>query len=474
MNALTMAAVDGRRVSVEASALAKLAASIRGQLLQPGDADYDQARTVWNAMIDRKPALIVRCTGPADVMAAVNFGREHGLVTAVRGCGHNIAGSAVPDGGMMIDLSLMKSVRVDPINRRAEVGPGATLGDFDHEVQVFGLATPVGINSTTGIAGLTLGGGFGWLSRKHGLTVDNLTAADVVTADGRFLRADTKENPDLFWAIRGGGGNFGVVTRFEFQLHTLGPEIYGGLIVYPFKEAGSVLRKYREFTSTADDDTAVYAILRKAPPLPFVPESSHGKEIVAFACFYGGKLENGEKAIDPVRGFGNVLGEHLGVQPYRDWQAAFDGLLTPGARNYWKSHNFSTLGDGAFDTAVEYAGRLPSDECEIFFGHLGGQVTRFPQDATAYPHRDSEFVMNVHGRWRKPADDARCVGWAREVYQKMAPFADGSVYVNFISEDETDRVQAAYGPNYKKLVEAKKKYDPDNFFRLNQNISPGK
>ncbi len=474
MNALNVATVAGKKVSIEASALENLAGSIRGQLVRPGDTEYDTVRAIWNAMIDRRPALIVRCQGAADVMHAVNFAREHKLATAVRGCGHNIAGNAVCDDGVMIDLSLMNSVRVDPEKRRAYVGPGVTLGDFDHEAQAFGLATPVGINSTTGIGGLTLGGGFGWLSRKYGLTVDNLVSADVVTADGRFVKADKDTNADLFWAIRGGGGNFGVVTGFEFGLHQVGPEIYAGLVVYSLKEGAEVLKKYQEYVGGLGDETSVWAVLRNAPPLPFLPESVHGQGVVVMACFHGGDPKQGEKAIAPARGFGKVLGEFLGAQPYQAWQKAFDPLLTPGARNYWKSHNFAMLGDGAINLAVEYAGRLPSDECEIFFGQLGGQVSRLPQDATAYPHRDAAFVMNVHGRWQKPGDDARCVGWAREYYEKMAPFADGSVYVNFMPEDETDRVKAAYGGNYQKLVAAKKKYDPDNFFRLNQNISPGK
>ncbi len=474
MNTLSVATMAGKKVSIEASALAKLAGSIRGKLVRPEDSDYDQIRAVWNAMIDRKPALIIRCLEAADVVEAVKFARDNGLATAVRGCGHNIAGNAVCNGGVMIDLSLMNSVRVDSKNRRAYVGPGATLGDFDNEAQSFGLATPVGINSTTGIGGLTLGGGFGWLSRKHGLTVDNLLAADVVTADGKAVRADKDTNPDLFWAIRGGGGNFGVVTNFEYALHPVGPDVYSGLVVYSLDEGPDVLRKYREYVAGLGNETSVWAVLRKAPPLPFLPESVHGTGIVALACFHAGDPKEGEKAIAPARGLGRVLGEHLGTQPYQDWQKAFDPLLTPGARNYWKSHNFAMLGDGAIDLAVEYAGRLPSDECEIFFGQLGGQIARLPEDATAYPHRDAAFVMNVHGRWQKPGDDDRCVGWAREYYQKMAPFADGSVYVNFMPEDETDRVKEAYGANYQKLVAAKKKYDPDNFFRLNQNISPGK
>ncbi len=474
MSSIQVATVRGGQASIEASQLEQLRASFRGELLNSADAGYDQARTIWNAMIDRRPALIARCTGVADVIAAVNFARENGLLTAIRSGGHNVAGNSICDGGMVIDLSWMRTVRVEPENLLAHVSPGATLGDVDHETQAFGLATPVGVNSTTGIAGLTLGGGFGWLSRKYGMTVDNLTAVDVVTAEGQFIRANEWEHPDLFWATRGGGGNFGVVTRFEFKLHQVGTQVFSGLVVFSLDEGVSILKQYREYASNLDNDTSVWVVMRKAPPLPFLPVSVHGKEILALACFHAGDPLEGEKAIDPVRGFGKVLGEHLGVQPYTAWQQAFDPLLTPGARNYWKSHNFTELSDGVIDQAVKYAANLPSDECEIFFGQLAGEVAKKPVEETAYPHRDADYVLNVHGRWQNASDDDKCISWARQFYQDTAPYATGGVYVNFLTHDETERVEAAYGPNYQRLKKTKETYDPDNFFRLNQNIPPGR
>ncbi|RME23099.1 MAG: FAD-binding oxidoreductase, partial [Candidatus Zixiibacteriota bacterium] len=329
-------------VTIDPPAIDALAAAMRGELLRPDDAGYDQARSIWNAMIDRRPALIARCTGVADVKLAVNFAREHGLLTAIRGGGHNIAGNAVCDDGLMIDLSLMNSVRIDPEAKLAHVGPGATLGDFDHEALAFGLATPLGINTTTGVAGLTLGGGFGWLTRKHGYTVDNLTAVDIVTADGELIRASETEHPDLFWAVRGGGGNFGVVTCFEFRLHPQNPNVLCGLMVFPLDEADSVLARYRDYAASLGDDTSVWVVMRQAPPLPFLPTEVHGTNVVVFAMFHAGDPEEGRKAFEPLKQFGTLLGEHVGVQPYEAWQGAFDPLLTPGARNYWKSHNFTS------------------------------------------------------------------------------------------------------------------------------------
>jgi FAD/FMN-containing dehydrogenase len=445
---------------------------LRGPLLLPGESGYDEARAIWNGMINRKPAMIVRCAGVADVMRSVVFARDHDLLLAIRGGGHNIAGNALCDGGLVIDLSPMKSVRVNPDIRRAYAEPGATLGDFDHEAQAFGLATPLGINSTTGVAGLTLGGGFGWLSRKHGMSVDNLVSAEVVTADGKRIRASAEENPDLFWAIRGGGGNFGVVTLFEFQLHPVGPEVLSGLIVFPFDHAKTVLTKYRQFVETMPDDLNVWVVLRKAPPLPFLPKKVRGKEVIVLAIFYAGDIEDGKRAIEPLRTFGQPHGEHLGAMPYTTWQKAFDSLLTPGARNYWKSHNFTELNDGALDSIIAYAGKLPSPQCEIFIGLIGGQAGRIAPDATAYIHRDAKFVLNVHARWQKPAQDKRCVAWAREFFNASAPYATGGVYVNFLTQEEVDRIAAAYGPHYARLVQVKNKFDPKNLFRMNQNIKP--
>ena len=447
-------------------------AHFRGEVLLPRDAGYDEARQIWNAMIDRRPALIARCKSPEDVVQAVKFAREHNVLVSIRGGGHNIAGNAVCDDGLMIDLSLMKNVQVDVKARRAFVEPGCTLGDFDAAVQAHGLATPLGINSTTGVAGLTLGGGFGWLSRKHGMTIDNLLSADVVTADGSQVRASETENADLFWGLRGGGGNFGVVTRFEFQLHPVGPEVLSGLIVFPFEQAKSVLTQFARFTETMPDELNVWMVTRKAPPLPFLPENVHGKEMVALALFYAGEPAKGEELIEPLRGFGTALGEHIGVQPYTAWQQAFDPLLTRGARNYWKSHNFSQLSDGAIDAIIEYAGTLPSPQCEIFIGTIGGQTAGVAPEAMAYSSRDAKYVMNVHCRWESAVEDERCIAWAREFFAKSQPFASSGAYINFLTQDETDRIAFAYGATYDRLVKLKKKYDPTNLFRMNQNIKP--
>jgi FAD/FMN-containing dehydrogenase len=352
------------------------------------------------------------------------------------------------------------------------VEPGATLGDFDHEAQAFGLATSLGINSTTGIAGLTLGGGFGWLTRKHGLTIDNLLSAEIVTASGERVNASAEENADLFWAISGGGGNFGIVTQFVFRLHPVGPEVLTGLIVYPLDQARSVLTKYRSYVDKIPDELCVWAVLRKAPPLPFLPPEVHGREAVVFAFMHSGAIEEGRRLIEPVRQFGESYGEHIGPTPYTGWQQGFDPLLTPGARNYWKSHNFAELQDGVIDTVIEYAGRLPTPQCEIFIPLLGGEANRVEPNATAYNHRDVKFVLNVHGRWGDPEQDSECISWARDLFNATRPYAMGGVYVNFMTEEESDRIDAAYGSNYERLAQVKKKYDPGNLFRLNQNIKP--
>lgn len=452
--------------------LASLQQRITGDVLVPGDLAYDEVRAIWNGMIDRRPAMIVRCRTETDIILAVNHAREHQLSVSIRGGGHNIAGFAVCEGGMMIDLSLMKQVRVDPIGHRAWVQPGATLADVDSATQVHGLATPTGINSTTGIAGLALGGGFGWLSRKYGLTSDNLISARVVTAEGKTIHAGAGSHADLFWALRGGGGNFGVVSEFEFALHPVGPQVLGGLIVFPRAEAGAVLRKYREFLTTTPEDLSVWTVLRKAPPLPFLPANVHGTDVLVLALCYLGNEETGRKLIAPIAQFGTVLGEHVGMVPFSAWQQTFDPLLAAGARNYWKSHNFYELKDGFFDSIVELAGEMPSPECEIFVAQLGGQAGRVPASATAFGNRDSNFVMNVHGRWNSRTDDLACIAWAREVYLATLPYSTGGAYSNFLTAEETDRVRWAFGSNYTRLAKVKKTYDPENFFRMNQNIRP--
>jgi FAD/FMN-containing dehydrogenase len=465
--------LDGKQHVVSEEALDALRKGLRGKVVLPGEPGYDDARTIWNAMIDRKPAIIVSAAGAADVARAVQFAREHQLLVAIRGGGHNIAGNAVCEGGLMIDLTPMKAVRIDPKARTAYVEPGVTLGEFDKEAQAHGLATPLGINSTTGVAGFTLGGGFGWISRKYGLTIDNLISVDIVTADGKLVSASAKENPDLFWAVRGGGANFGVVTAFEFRLHPVGPEVIAGLIVHPFANAKELLEGYRKFVANAPDEVTAWVVLRKAPPLPFLPPEVHGKEIVVFAVCAIGDKAAAEKAVAPLRALGKPIADVIGPSPFVGWQTAFDPLLTPGARNYWKSHDFKKLDDGFFKVLIEGVNTLPGPECEIFLGHLGGAVNRVKADATAYPHRDVEFIMNIHTRWRDAAQDKGFIEWTRKVFDAAGAFATGGVYVNFMPEDEGQRVaKGAYGPNHERLAKLKAKYDPANLFRMNQNIKP--
>ncbi len=456
-----------------AGTLEDLRTAIRGTLIQPGDAGYEQARKVWNGMIDRRPRLIVQCAGTADVISALEFARAHDLVIAVRGGGHNIAGSALCDDGLVIDLSRMRTVRVDPVNKRAYVDPGALLGDVDNETQAFGLATALGINSTTGVAGLTLGGGFGWTSRKLGMTVDNLISADVVTSDGRLVKANAQENPDLFWAIRGGGGNFGIVTNFEFQLHVLGPTVTAGMIVFAMEEATAVFSKLRDHAEGMPDEMAVWAVLRKAPPLPFLAEQYHGRDILVLPFFHSGDPVDARKQLEVVKAFGHPWAVHVEAMPFTAWQKILDPLLAPGARNYWKSHNFATLSDELIAAILHHAAALPSPHTEIAIAMLGGQVSRVAPDATAYSNRGNKFLMNVHGRWETTEEDDKCTAWARSLFTATAPYSTGGVYVNFITEDEHDRVRAAYRPEvWKRLTEVKRKWDPENIFRTNQNIPP--
>lgn len=471
MNAIKILSLHGEVITLSSQALDDLQTRVRGQIITPTGANFDELRAIWNATIDRRPALIVRCSGTADVLQVVRFARQHQLLTSVRGAGHNIAGKSLHDGALLIDLGAMNTVRVDPYAKIAVVGPGATLGDVDHETQAYGLAVPTGINSTTGIAGLTLGGGFGWTSRSLGLTADNLIAAEVVTAEGERLRCDENNHADLFWAIRGGGGNFGIVTAFEFRLHTVGPEVMAGPLVFPFDQAGSVLHNYREFCATCPEELTVWVVMRDAPPLPFLPPEVHGTKVLILPALYNGPLDAGEKALAALKKLGQPLGDGFGAYPFTGFQQAFDPLLTPGARNYWKSHNFAELSDGLISQLIDYASKLPTAQSEIFIAQMGGATNRISPDATAYPHRDVEFIMNVHTRWDTADQDNVCVSWAREFYTATEPFATGGVYVNFISEGE-DRVRSAYGNNYDRLTQVKSKYDPDNFFRLNQNVRP--
>ena len=452
--------------------IVSLRKKVKGKVIMPQDREYNETREIWNAMIDRKPAVIVQCKNADDAVMALRYAKENGLDLSIRGAGHNIAGNSLCDNGLLVDFSTMKNVRVDAGKKKAYIEPGATLGDVDEACQKYGLAFPVGINSTTGIAGLTLGGGFGWLSRKYGMTIDSLESVDLVTAEGEKLHASDTENSDLFWAVRGGGGNFGIVTQFEFNLNYIGTEVFAGLIVFPFAQARQVLHKYREYILSTPAEFNCWVVMRKAPPLPFLPESVHGTEVVVMATCYFGDNAGGEKLAAPIRAFGDPVGEHLGMVPYAAWQQAFDPLLTPGFRNYWKSHNFTKLDDGLFDAMIEYAGKLPSPHCEIFIATLAGKLNEVPADATAYSARDMKFVLNVHGRWETQQEDDKCISWSRNFFKAAAPFASGGAYVNFMTEEENDRIKSAYGVNYERLTKLKAKYDPHNTFHMNQNIRP--
>lgn len=450
----------------------ELKSQISGKMVLPTDATYDNIRAIWNGMVDKKPALIVQVKTEDDVPPVVNFARKHRYELSVRGAGHHIAGNCLVENGITIDFSKMKKVTVDADAKTAVAEPGATLADFDKATMKHRLATPVGINSTTGIAGLTLGGGFGWLTKQYGLTIDNLLSANIVTADGRKLRASKTDNKDLFWAIRGGGGNFGVVTQFKYQLHPMRKEVFAGLIAFPFLQSKPILKQYREFAASAPEELNVWVVLRQAPPLPFLPEDVHGKMILFLAVFYNGDASKGENLATFLNAFGDPVGAHVGMQPYVNWQQAFDPLLTPGARNYWKSHNFTNISDGLIDSMVSYSGKIPSPHTEIFLGSIQGAANKVAKDATAYPNRDAKFVVNVHGRWMEAKDDKKCIKWCRDFFKDTQPYASAGAYVNFMTDDETDRISAAYRSNYNRLVTLKQKYDPTNLFHINQNIKP--
>jgi FAD/FMN-containing dehydrogenase len=472
MTSLTYLTLDKDVRQLRQADVDAFAQQISGGVLTAAADAYNEARKVWNATVDRRPALIARCLNDGDVQAAVRFAAANRMLLSVRGGSHHIAGNAVAEGGLMIDLSGMRAIGIDAARRSARVGPGALLADFDREAQAHGLATPLGINSTTGVAGLTLGGGFGWLSRRHGMTIDNLLAARIVTADGIVREVSATSEPELFWALRGGGGNFGVVTSFEFRLHPVGPEVYAGLVVYPFAQARRVLRAWRDFSVGAPDELSVWAVLRKAPPLPFLPPSVHGTEVVVLPLLYCGDVESGRRAAAAVLQFGDPIASALGPTPYAGFQTAFDPLLAPGGRNYWKSHNFSSLSDAALDLVIGAAARLPGPECEIFIAQLGGAMARVNPSATAFVARDAHYIMNVHGRWSDTSDDQRLRAWARQAFEAMAPHANGSGYVNFLTEDEGERVGASYGANYARLQAVKQRFDPGNLLRMNLNIAP--
>ena len=456
--------------------LTELHATFRGPVVVPGDPEYQAVRAIWNGAVQRRPRAIARCTGTADVIAALRFARDQGLTVAVRGGGHNVAGTALCDGGLLIDLQLMRGMRVDPGRRRLLAQPGLRLGDVDHETQAFGLAAVCGINSETGLSGLTLGGGIGWQMRKHGLTIDHLVAADVVTADGHVLRASAEENPELFWAIRGGGGNFGVVTHFEFDLVELGPSVLGGLIVYPAEQAREVLHAYRDWAASAPEEVTTILPLRLAPPLPWMPPDVVGRPVIIVGALYAGAAADGVSALAPPLQLGPVLAHSLQPRSFVEHQSMLDASAPAGRLYYWKSQYLASLSDAAVDVISHHAWRFASQFSFTLLDHMGGAIRRVSDDETAFTGREAEFAINMNCAATTTELYESDRTWVRDWYDALAPHTTGGVYVNFLS-DEGDKggeqVRAAYGENkLRNLAMVKSKYDPDNVFRVNQNIVP--
>ena len=461
---LQAVANTGGRTMVPEESVDEFKGSLRGELLQPGEQGYDEARKIWNGMIDKRPALVVRCAGVSDVINSVNFARTHNLVLAVRGGGHSFPGHSTCDGGLVIDLSPMKSVRVDPNKRTIRAEPGVKLGEFDRKCQAFGLATTASIVSDTGIAGLTLGGGMGWLARKYGLSCDNLLSVDIVTAEGRFLTANADENEDLFWAVRGGGGNFGVITSFEYRLHPVGPMILGGFVMHPVSKAKEVMKFFAEFSRSIPDEMTSFVGLMHSP---------EGEPIVGVGGCYHGDLEVGEQVVRPLREFGPPMADMLGPMPYTAMQSMVDETAPTGWRYYDRSCFLESLSDDAIAVLIDRYASVPSPYSMMMLFQLGGAVGRVAKDQTAFFHRDAAYHFEIIAAWQQPTDDDKNVGWLRDTWDAFTPHTTAGVYVNSLGDEGDERVVAAYGAaTYQRLVDLKNKYDPTNLFRLNQNIKP--
>jgi FAD/FMN-containing dehydrogenase len=463
MDGVVVITTAGGETVLKDATVAMLSSALRGEVLRQGQDGYEGARKVWNGMIDKRPALIVRCAGVGDVVEAVRFAREHDLLVSVRGGGHNIAGKAVCEGGLMIDLSGMRGVQVDPDRRKARVEGGGLLGDLDREAQGVGLATTAGIVTHTGVGGLTLGGGVGRLARKHGLACDNLLAVEVVTAAGEVLRTSATETEDLFWGVRGGGGNFGVVTAFEFQLHPVGPGVLGGKVVHPFNGARAALEFYQEYSRTAPDELSADAIFLTSPD---------GERVLAISVCYVGPIEEGERVLQPLRRFGPPLADDIAPVAYTEVQAAADDFFPIGLRFYWKSHFLKEISADAIEATLSHFAKVPSPRSLLVFQQFGGAVGRVGRSETAFWHRDVQWDNFPVSVWTDPAESETHVHWVREWWDQMKPFSLGGEYVNNLGEEGEDRVRASYGGNYERLVGLKNKYDPTNFFRLNANIAP--
>ena len=470
MRAIT---VEGREIDLEQATLDTLKTRLKGPVLGPGDAGYEESRTVWNAMIDRKPAIVARCLGVADVIACVQFARANDLLLCIKGGGHNIAGLAAADGALMLDMSLMRGVWVDPLGKVAHAQAGCLLGDVDRETQVRGLAAVLGFVSATGITGLTLGGGFGYLTRRWGWTSDNVVGMDVVTADARLVRASDDENADLFWGLRGGGGNFGVVTGIDYALYPVGPEVFGGVVAWPASEAPKVLELYRTLAEKAPLELTLVALMRPAPPAPWLPKDMHGKPIVALLACYSGRPEDGEKAVAPIKSLGKSIGDVMVRRPYVQLQSLLDATQPKGRRYYWKSEYLPQIEPALCDKVIEHASRIRSPHSAVILFQIAGALNQLEEERAAAGHRDARYVLNVAGSWEQAADDAANIQWAREAWSDMRPFSTGGTYVNFLTEDESpERIKAALGQGLARLAEVKSRWDPQNVFRTNRNITP--
>ena len=473
MNNLIMS-LSGEATNLSDSEISSFKKNFSGSLLNKNDKEYNEARLIWNGMINKHPALIARCKNSKDVSLAVKFARNHNLLVSIRGGGHNVAGNSVCDDGLMIDLSLMNNVSVDQKKMTAIVGPGCTLGNADLETQKYGLVIPAGIVTSTGVAGLTLGGGFGWLSRKWGLTCDHLISVEVVNAEGEIIKANANENSDLFWGLKGGGGNFGIVSSFEFNLRELGPEITGGLILYKLEDTEKVLSFYNEYISTSPREVTTVLVYRYCPPAPFIKEEFHGKPIFAIGALYAGRADKGLEIFKPLKSFGSPIGDAIVPKPFVTHQAMLDAGQPKGASYYWKSEYLKEVPQGLSEKFVEQTINTSSAASIIAAFQLGGAITDVGEEDTAYSFRNAEFVININTQWQNNSESEKHINWARKTQQLAAPYSMGSGYINFASSDETpERVTKTYGEEkYKKLVALKRKFDPENFFRLNQNIKP--
>ena len=464
---------EGREISLKQETLDSLKTSIRGPVFVPGDAGYEESRTLWNAMIDRRPAVVARCLGTADVIAGVKFARENDILLCIKGGGHNIAGLAVADGALVMDMSLMRGVWVDPAAKIAHAQAGCLLGDVDRETQVHGLATVLGFVSLTGIAGLTVGGGFGYLTRRWGWTSDNVVGMDVVTADARLVRASSDENADLFWGLRGGGGNFGVVTGIDYVLYPVGPQVVGGLVVWPASEAPKVLELYRTLAGTAPPELTLVALMRPAPPAPWLPKEMHGKPIVALLACYSGRPEEGEKAVASIKAFGKPIGDVLMRRPYAQMQSLLDATQPKGRRYYWKSEYLSRIEPALCEKVIEHAARIRSPHSAVILFQIEGALNQLREEHSPAGNRDARYVLNLAGSWEGAAEDRANIEWAREGWNDLKQFSTGGTYINFLTQDESpERIETALGKALQRLAEIKATWDPENVFRTNRNIKP--